>query len=130
MSFNNQFSQDCRLQLVSWNRYTSALNGPSLIIQQGFSILNACTAGVEFDTHLPSGCEFDPLCCGIVMRFVDRHNHHRGEAELLVDSLTENEDHLIIIDLLYTDSQIHSHLEGMSERICSYSALIISKIRN
>lgn len=50
------------------------------------------------DTFVPSGCEFDLLCCGIVMRFVDRHNHHRGEAELLVDSLTENEDHLIIID--------------------------------
>lgn len=52
------------------------------------------------DTLVPSGCKFDLVCCGIVMRFVDRHNHHQGEAELLVDSLTENEDHLIIIDLL------------------------------
>lgn len=67
--------------------------------------------GLTVDMLVPSGCEFDLLCCGVVMRFVDRHNHRLGEAELLVDSLTENKDQLlIIIYLLYTDSQIHSHL--------------------
>ncbi len=49
------------------------------------------------DMLLPSGCEFDLSCCGAVMRLGDRHNHHLGKAELLVDSLTENEHDLLTL---------------------------------
>lgn len=52
--------------------------------------------GLTVDILVPSGCELDLLKCGTVMRLVGRHNHHLGEAELLVDSLTENEEHLLI----------------------------------
>ncbi len=63
------------------------------------------------DMLLPSGCEFDLSCCGTVMRLGDRHNHHLGKAELLVDSLTENEHDsltlLFIISCTHTLSFIH-----------------------
>lgn len=72
------------------------------------------------DMLLPSGCEFDLSCCGAVMRLGDRHNHHLGKAELLVDSLPENEDDLLtIIYLLYTYSQLHPHLKAMFDKIGS-----------
>ncbi len=62
------------------------------------------------DMLLPSGCEFDLSCCGAVMRLGDRHNHHLGKAELLVDSLTENEHDLLtllFISCTHTLSFIH-----------------------
>lgn len=53
------------------------------------------------DMLVPSGCEFDLSCCGAVMRLGDRHNHHLGKAELLVDSLTENQDNLLTLLILF-----------------------------
>lgn len=73
------------------------------------------------DTRVPSGCEFDLSCYGVAMRLVDRHNHHLGKADLLVDFLTENEDRLLISLLLFISCthQIHPHLKAMFDNIGS-----------